>query len=433
MTPDQRLIGMDLIELRALAFGGDPAGAAQVGQRLSRAAAALEQVSASLERAAGQFGLGWQGRAADAVRTGIAGHAQWARAAAGQAASAAGNASAQAASANFVRSNMPDPGIRSAALGPGDSRVGTNPVGTNLALAEEAQRNARLRAVELLEGHAAKSAAQRPTGVLEAPPGGAVTSRAGPAAGGRAGPAVRTAAGRGAATGARVPGRTAGPVTAAAQGAPAARPFAGPRSGAGPTGTRVDTTGGAPAGVGTPGGGTASASARADAALGRGAPPVPETAGYGPREPLGRAGPGVWTAGPMGTGSPVTYPSRGWTSATRTELSGFGTGHDRPPLPEAPVSRPHRAAVPGVGGGEPPARHGAGVDQVTEQQAGPGPHRSREGAEPAGGMAPPIGGGMTGTASDTAHQRLGFLIDEDCAFDGDPADHGWVTPPVIGA
>jgi hypothetical protein len=407
VSPDQRLIGMDLIELRALAFGGDPAVAEQVGQRLSRAAAALEQVSASLERAASQVGLGWQGRASDAARTGIAGHAQWARIAAARTSAAGGNASAQAASAAHVRANMPDPGVRSAALGAGGSPVGTNPVGTNMAQAEEARRNAQLRAVELLEGHAAKSEAQRPTGAIEAPPGG-------PAG------AAATTAGRGTATRARAPGRIAGPATTAAEGTPPARPFTGDRSAsAARPGQRA----------GAAGGGTAGAAARAGAPLTRsvnatnGGRPLPGPAGYEFRGPVEAAGigPGVLAASPAGAGPAVTGRRRGWARGVHAEQAGVGAGR----------------------GGEPPAlraRHGAGVNQATDPQAsqsGPGErngHRLREGAEAGGGMAAPLGGAIgsptRGAPSRSAHRRLGFLIDEDCAFDG---DSGWVSPPVIGA
>ena len=86
------------------------------------------------------------------------------------------------------------------------------------------------------------------------------------------------------------------------------------------------------------------------------------------------------------------------------------------------------------------------TDQASQgAAAAQGGHRLREGGEVgevAGGMAPAIGGAVGGPISTASarskHQRLGFLIDEDCAFDsdpafdGDPADSGWVSPPVIG-
>jgi hypothetical protein len=111
-----------------------------------------------------------------------------------------------------------------------------------------------------------------------------------------------------------------------------------------------------------------------------------------------------------------------------------GAGHDRSPA--------HETTVSAARGGEPPAlptRHGAGVNQPTDQHATQGGigeqggHRLRDGAGADGGLAPPIGGASGCAPSRSAHLRLGFLIDEDCAFDGDPGDHGWVSPPVIGA
>jgi hypothetical protein len=457
VASDQRLIGMDLIELRALAFGGDPAVAERAGQRLSRAAAALEQVSASLERAAGQVGLGWTGQAAEAARSGIAGHAQWARTAAARAAAAGGSASAQAASANHVRANMPDPGVGSAALGAGGSPVATdsahvNPVSTDLARAEEAQRNARLRAVELLEGHAAESQAQRVTGALGAPPGGAAGS-AGTAAG-RSGAATsraatsraatsraatsraatsRASAGRGGAQGpAPQPSRIAGPSVAGGPGSPT-RP---------PSGDRRMTVAYRPGAAGAAGA-TAGAAARGGPSTTLRTGPRPTAVGHEVRLPVGGVEPGKVAAG---TGSDLGTRRGG---PVRT---GPAAARDGVPVPDP---------VPGAGrharGAEValPARHGSGVGSLTteQQQAGQGGfdaragHRAREAPE-AGGMGAPIGGpvGATGSAPlHPTHRRLGFLIDEDCAFDEDRAfdedctvdedraEGRWVSPPVIGA
>jgi hypothetical protein len=48
-------------------------------------------------------------------------------------------------------------------------------------------------------------------------------------------------------------------------------------------------------------------------------------------------------------------------------------------------------------------------------------------------MPTAIGGPIDDGRSRPLHRRLGFLIDEDCAFDGRPGDDGWASPPVIGA
>jgi hypothetical protein len=406
---------MDLIELRALAFGGDPASARQAGQRLSGAAAALEQVSVSLERAAGRIGLGWQGQAAAAARTGVAGHSDWARTAAARVAAAGGSASAHAASADYVRANMPDPGVG----------------GADLARAEEAQRNAQLRAVELLEGHAAKTAAQRPSGALEAPPGAATTGTAraaAPAGTARSAAAARGSAGE-AARAARPAGRLAAP--GSADGGPsAARPFAGAR--------RVPMTVGLPSGEAA--GGTSGAAARGAVLSSRdvGSALGPGVAGYRTQAPpeAGGSDPALFAPGSGRRGAPGTDPRHRWTNGVR---------HGREPGATEAAARGGEAAAL-------PARHGTGADRTTGQAGagssggvrgpdGPGSpggldsrggHRTVESAAPGIGMPTAIGGPIDDGRSRPLHRRLGFLIDEDCAFDGRP-DDGWASPPVIGA
>ena len=177
---DQRLAGLSHQELWNLAHGGDPAAASTSQANLSKAAQVLENISHTLNAPLSELGQGWQGRAADAARGGIGQHAQWAEAAAGRASTAAGQAGQQAASARTVIAEMPPP------------PAGQPPAGANWAQTEQAQANARQRALELMQQHATECTQTRPTSTFNRPP---TTGTAGASAGGGAGTRSSTAQG----------------------------------------------------------------------------------------------------------------------------------------------------------------------------------------------------------------------------------------------
>src|SRR5882757_1003175 len=175
---DQRLAGLSHQELWNMAHGGNPAAASTSQAGLAKAARVLENISRTLSAALNEFGLGWHGQAANAARAGIGQHAGWAEAAAARASTAANQAGQQAASARMVIAEMPPPPAPPAA-------------GANWANAEEASANARLRAVELMQGHATECARTRPSAAFGRPPAagstvGTVAAAAGSAAGGGA-------------------------------------------------------------------------------------------------------------------------------------------------------------------------------------------------------------------------------------------------------
>lgn len=399
---DQRFIGVPLEELRAMALRGDPEAASRAGQRLDRAATVLNQVSASLERAADQVGPGWRGRAAEVARTGIAGHAEWAATAGMRSAAAGAGAIAHAESAAYVRHNMPDPATLPQRAVPDGS-----PVGVNLARADEAWRNAQLRAVELLDGHAAKSRAQRPAGPVAGTPVTAARSGA-------------------------VPG---GPGVADHRSAPAGRGgVRAARVGSGRDGVGVGTAG---SGRGSPGAPTGNAGSRAlggpaeasgiraapatvPAATGRVAPAtgaVPITRVPGdvgpvatgiPATAIGRAGPGGVSPAVLATGPAVlaTGPA-GPTARTGDSPAGAAS------QPVRPAWFPAREPGPGPA---PSAGSDSGRTGREEHDSG----------VLSSAMAAPVAGAQTLRPE---HERLGFLIDHDDMFSGDDP----ISPPVLGA
>jgi hypothetical protein len=426
---DQRFTGLPLEELRAMAMRGDPEAAGRAGQRLDRAGAVLRQVAADLERAAERIGLGWRGGAAEAARTGIAGHAGWATAAGGRVATAGAAARAQADSARHVRQHMPDPATLPpravpAAGGAGPARGDLARV--DLGVADEAWRNAQLRAVELLNGHAANSRAQLPHGSGPAPaaPGSPVRAAmadgvSAVAAGGLrldrvpvAGEPVPvvTAAAAAPVGIAPVPGLPAGPASAGPAWGGAAAPVLGVP--VGPSG------GGAPAG-GVVRSGLGATSPAAVTGVGRGGSP-PVDAGRRGGPPLtgsaagvrpswfpprgGQPGTGAAGTGPVGTGTVGTGAAGTGAGGAATGVSGHGTG------------------VTGTGG---PGSGGSGTGVVghggRDEAGSAGPNST-----PAAPPLMPTSGGATAYAG---HERLGFLLDGDEVFDGDEP----VSPPVLGS
>jgi hypothetical protein len=220
MAPtDQRLAGLSHQELWNLAHGGDPAAASTSQVNLSKAGQVLEGIARTLDAPLTEFGLGWRGQAADAARGGIDQHARWAESAAARVHAAAAQAERQAASARTVIAQMPPPADAPA------------PDAADWARAEEARANARLRALELMERHAAECAATQPTGTFPTP--SLAGSGGAPAAG---------ASGRAPARGTANRPATTRPLTDTPVG-PAARPAC--RPGRGAPGARL--------GVGSPG------------------------------------------------------------------------------------------------------------------------------------------------------------------------------------
>src|SRR5581483_6675532 len=251
-----------------------------------------------------------------------------------------------------------DPGVGSGAAAAGPAATGSastnpvasgrlpiNPVATDLARSEEAQRNAQLRAVELLEGHAARSAAQRPGGALEPPDGPAVAAtRGGAATTGRGG---------------------------AARGGAAAG-----RGGGVSPGVRPPSTAGAGAG-GLSGDGTAERSVWRD---GVGSPPN----GGAEAAPA---------PGQSGAGSPVIDRGAGWRAADGPVAHGRT---DQVTRRTGPAALPARR---GSGGAQPTAKPPAHPTakppaHPTTLQAGGGAggdrglHRLRDGTDAAGPAAP---------------------------------------------
>jgi hypothetical protein len=403
---DQRLAGLSHQELWNLAHGGDPAAASTSQANLSKAAQVLENISHTLNAPLNELGQGWQGRAADAARGGIGQHAQWAEAAAGRASTAAGQAGQQAASARTVIAEMPPP------------PAGPPPAGANWAQAEQAQANARARALELMQQHATECTQTRPTSTFNRPP---TAGTAGASAGGAAGTRSSTAQGSVRRAPSTNPAATERGVPGAGRTPARARLAEAPRAGAGSVTTEpvAARTGTRPAAAephrpgpvrAAPGLGAAGSmeAVPMEAAPGRvtGFRPVP-------------GGPG-WPGGPVGAAAARTERV---TPVPRTLLERPGPGG----TPDAPAAR---TQGPEQGRSGPRARggpEGGPGGQAGGDGTGPG-GRGQPGADAA--MLPPVLGaaGFADPERDQ-HQRLDYLLDETDVF----ADNEWVAPPVIGS
>jgi hypothetical protein len=409
---DQRLAGLSHQELWNLAHGGDPAAASTSQTNLAKAAQVLENVSKTLNAPLGELGQGWQGRAADAAHGGIGQHAQWAEAAAARANTAAGQAGQQAASARTVIAEMPPP------------PAGPPAAGANWAQAEQAQANARQRALELMQQHATECTQTRPTGTFNRPP------TSGTAGGGPAGGQV----GRSGTQGARGSVRRAPSTNPAA----AERGVPGAAGGAGRTVSKA---------------GLERAPRSETAPVARDS--VPARTGTRPAaaEPYRPAEPHSGAPGFGATGALEAAPAR---------VTGFRPVSGDPGLPAAPggVTAAHIAAErtervapvprtllerPGPGGmPDGPATRAQGVEQGRsglKARGGPSggaPGQAGDGTGPGGrgqpgadaAMLPPVlGAGGFADQERDQHQRLDYLLDETDVF----ADDEWVAPPVIGS
>lgn len=442
---EQRLAGLSHQELWNLAHGGDPAASTTSQASFSRVAQALGNVSNTLRGPLAEFGLGWQGQAANAAHAGIAQHAQWAETAAARATLAGNQAMRQAASAALVIAEMPPP--PTAPVGPAGTPgglahpVGPGPTGANWGREEEARVNARQRALELMQGHAAECQRNRPT-----------TGFAPPASAGVAAAAARAgaSAGRGVPAG---PPRASDASRAVPGGSPSVGAGASTGRTAGGTGragsvTRAGATGDRSAGVPS----TRPASVTPYPGAGSADAVVPE----GVSAPVGPAGAerGDRAAPPSGS---VVLPPRGGsaegTPATRPGRTGGGSTSG-PDLAD-PRSQ-GRGWAPGAGaveasqiGGPQPGASQIGGPQLgagqlggggTAERADPSGRSGAVGATGPATMVPPmlggaalsgagLGGGGLGDEG-TDHRRPDYLLEESELF----TDYDeWVAPPVIGS
>jgi hypothetical protein len=403
MAPtDQRLAGLSHQELWGLAHGGDPAAASTSQINLSKAGQMLEDIARTLDAPLAEFGLGWRGQAADAARGGIDQHARWAESAAARVHAAAAQAERQAASARTVIAQMPPP-----AEPPASDAA-------DWAGAEEVRANARLRALELMERHAAECAATQPTGTFPAP--SLAGSGGAPAAG---------ASGRAPARGTANRPATTRPLTDTPVGP--ARPAV--RPGRGAPGARL--------GVGSPG-------ARLDA----GPPGVDIGTRPAAVPPSGSARGG--SVGPGGPADPGLAPARARrsaldSSATEPPRSATPAGRLAESVSASPASLDR--AAPSAPGGE---RAAAPARRRGAEPTGPAelaPRGTADGSQPAPGRddtgaARPVGHDHGGDAlvvppmptvgpidpGSDRYRRLDYLLDEIDVFTED----GWVVPPVIG-
>ncbi|WP_028925961.1 hypothetical protein [Pseudonocardia acaciae] len=408
---DQRLAGLSHQELWNLAHGGDPAAASRSQAAFSRVAQVLGGVSRTINAPLAEFGIGWRGMAADAGRAGIAQHAQWAEAAATRATLAGNQAGQQAASARTVIAEMPPPAPAPPA---GAAAPTTGPAAANWAQAEQAAANARQRALELMQGHAAECARTRPTGgFAPAPTAGAGGGAARAVAGG--------ADGRGGAAG-RVRGLGGGMSGMSGMGGVSGASGAGGAGGGrgGVVGRPVSVAAAGASVTPHPGarpGSVAAVSPVQHGATALGAvfgAPVRPGRMVGPRAEASRPGDG-------GTG-PATAGRRG-TDRTRAE-----------PLPERPVpvggasaspvpdQRDGLPAAPGPQQPHGPPDGGTGTDPGARGQGRPGA------VGPPAPMVPPLLGGAGMVGDDATYERPDFLLDDSDLF----TDDGWVAPPVIG-
>jgi hypothetical protein len=404
---DQRLAGLSHQELWNLAHGGDPAAATTSQANFSRTAQVLENIAKTLNAPLGELGLGWQGQAADAARGGIGQHAQWAEAAAGRANTAAGQAGQQAASARTVIAEMPPP------------PSGPPAAGANWAQVEEAQANARLRALELMRGHADECARTRPTDTFTRPP------TAGTSAG-----AATTGVGRstGRAGAAGVEHAPSTNPAAAERGAPSAS-AGGARMVSRAGLTEAPGTGGVARGAPSTGTGTGTRPASVE----------PYQPGRGGQVPAGS--PGFGAAGAVGAqpGRVARFRElpggQGWPGAPGA--GGPGRSERVAPVP----GTPRQGSGAGTGSAGPAAlgrRGGAGLRPRGGPPTNPagqagadngGPHGpAQPGIDPS--MMPPmLGGAGFHDTEREQHERLGYLLDEHDIF----GENGGVVPPVIGS
>lgn len=414
---DQRLAGMSLEELYQMAHGGQPEAAAASQHGFTSISATLRKVSQTINEPLSGFGMGWDGQASQAAQAGISQHVQWAEQAAGRASTAAGQAGQYYTSAKNVIANMPDP-----ASVPGAS--GGAAEATDLAAVEQAQANAKQRAIELMQGHAdvCQQAAPK-TGFAPPPTAGA------------AGGVARAAAVTEKAPGGRSVARATAP-GGAADAAPAAE------SGG------ATTTAGA---VEQP-----SPASRAGATVTAGAEGGPGSlGGYRPGVvgEMVPAGTGFLPVGSGRTRGGRVLSSQG--AATGTADAGRYAGAERARRRVAPVSEVSQALPPAGAGamsreaGQHPVRRAAQrplprgdghpldghrADLGTAPAGVPGPESAghpvygHHSAGLPGGMMPPMMGGAGTTDSEQQHQAPDYLLDDIDLFDG----NSWVTPPVIG-
>jgi hypothetical protein len=429
---DQRLAGLSHQELWHLAHGGNPAAASTSQANLAKAARVLESISRTLSAPLNEFGLGWQGRAANAARAGIGQHAGWAEVAAARASTAANQAGQQAASAHMVIKEMPPPAPAPAAAG------------ANWAKAEEASANARLRAVELMQGHATECAQTRPSAAFGRPPAAGSTATTGTVAG--------------ASAGARSVGRGAPHVPTTN---PAAAERVAPSGGGASRAVRWAGLAEPPTGAasGHPASGTGTRPAAAEPARsGRGGPlpgfapaRVVEPEPNRPRFPVPPVGE-PWAAAQAGAlggvpGRQAPAPStllprpdggRDDDLATRGQRGGHGALAPRGspellgPGPLGPDPRGPNPHGPDPAGPDPAGLRGqahASADPRGHTHASVDP-RGHTHASVDPSMLPFLPGGLGLAESERdGHRRLDYLLDEDDVY----GENEWVTPPVIGS
>jgi len=402
---DQRLAGLSHHELWSMAHGGNPAAASSSQANLARAARVLENISRTLSAPLNEFGLGWRGLAADATRAGIAQHVGWAEMAAARASTAANQAGQQAASARTVIAEMPPP-------------TPAPPAGAaNWAKAEEASTNARLRAVELLQGHATECAQTRPSAAFGRPPA---------AGSGTIGATSATVAGAG--SGARTAGRGVPNVPATN---PAAERVAPSSSG---VSRAVRWAGLAEPAMGIAAGPSAGGTGTRPAAVRPGrSGPVGTVPGFAPA--------GVVESEPGRVARfPVPPVGESWPGAKAGVLGAARGRHASPPHTLSP--RPDRGrddlAARGQPGGDGRLAPRGTRELVVPGPLGPEPAASRGPTHPSSGpahagvdpsMLPLLPGGLGVAESRGRHRRLDYLLDEDDVF----GENEWVTPPVIGS
>ena len=410
---DQRLAAMSLDELYQMAHGGQPEAAAASQRGFTSVSATLRQVWQTINEPLSGIGMGWGGQASQAAQAGIGQHAQWAEQAAARASTTAGQAGQYYTSAKNVIANMPDP-----ASIPGTS--GGAAGATDLAAVEQAQANAKQRAVELMQGHADVCQLATPkTGFAPPPTAGA------------AGGVARAAAVTEEAPGGRSVSRVT-PPGGAAEGAPATAEAAGatttagaveqpsPASGAGAT-----VAAGAETGPGSVRGSQPGVLGEMVPA-GTGFLPVGSTRTRGGRVLSPRGGTGAAEAGPYAGGERARRRVGPVAEALPPAGAGAMSREGQHPTRRA-VQRP----LP-RGDGHPLDGHRADLAAAPAGVLGSGSagHQGY-GQHPAGlpgGMMPPVMGGPGTTDSEQQHQAPDYLLDDVDLFDG----NSWVTPPVIG-
>jgi hypothetical protein len=291
--------------------------------------------------------------------------------------------------------------------------------GANWAQAEEAQANARLRALELMRGHADECTRTRPTDTFTRPPtagssAGAAntgvarpTGRAG-AAGAEHAPATNPAAARGGVP----PANAAGARTVSRAGLAEPPGTGGVARGAPSAGTGTGTR---PASVEPyqPGrGGQVRADSPGFGATGAVGSQPGRAAGF--REPPSEQG---WLGTP-GAGGPDRTERAAPVPATARQGSGAGTRSEG----AAALAQRGGAGLRPRGGPPTNPAGPAGADNG-------GPHGSAQPGIDPSMMPPMLGGAGFHDTEHEQHERLDYLLDEHDIF----GENGWVVPPVIGS